>query len=50
MAIKPPRAQQRRIERLWPVGRGEQDDAGIGLETVHLDEQLIERLLALVVA
>src|SRR4029079_19555127 len=33
-----------------PVGRGDQDDAFVGLEAVHLDEELVERLLALVVA
>ena len=38
------------IEHVGPVGRGDQDDAFIGLEAVHLDQQLIEGLLALVVA
>jgi hypothetical protein len=32
-----------------PVGGGDQDDAALGVEAVHLDEQLVERLLALVV-
>ena len=33
-----------------PVGGGDQDDAALDVEAVHLDEQLVERLLALVVA
>ena len=48
-AIEAARAQQRRVEHVGPVGRGHQDDAFVRLEAVHLDEQLIERLLALVV-
>ena len=42
--------QQRRVEHVGPVGRGDDDDAFVLLEAVHLDEQLVERLLALVVA
>ena len=42
--------QQRGIEHVGTVGRGDQDDALIGLEAVHLDEQLVEGLLALVIA
>ena len=47
---KRPGPQQRRVEHVGPVGRGDQDDAFVGLEAVHLDQQLVERLLALVVA
>ena len=50
LAVEAARTQQRRIEHVGPVGRGDQDDALIGLEAVHLDEQLVQRLLALVVA
>ena len=42
--------QQRRVEHVGTVGRGDQDDAFIGLEAVHLDQQLVQRLLALVIA
>ena len=49
-AIEAARAEQRRIEHVGPVGRGDEDDAFVRLEAVHLDEQLVERLLALVVA
>ena len=50
LAIEPARAQERRIEDVGPVGRGDDDDARVRLEAVHFDEQLIERLLALFVA
>src|SRR5436309_3272184 len=42
--------QERRVEDVGPVGGGDQNDALVGLEAVHLDEQLVQRLLALVVA
>ncbi len=41
--------QQRRIENVGAVRRGDQNDAGVLIEAVHLDEQLVERLFALVV-
>ena len=50
LAVEAAGAQQRRIEHVGPVGGGDQDDAFVGLEAVHLDQQLVERLLALVVA
>ena len=43
-------AQQGGIEDVGPVGGRDHDDVVLGLEAVHLDEQLVERLLALVVA
>ena len=49
-AVEAAGAQQRRIEHVGPVGGGDQDHALVGLEAVHLDQQLVERLLALVVA
>jgi hypothetical protein len=39
----------RRVEHVGAVGRGDDDDALVGLEAVHLDEELVQRLLALVV-
>src|SRR5688572_19946232 len=48
LAIESSRPQQRRIEDLRPVGGGHDNDALIWVESVHLGEQLIERLLALV--
>ena len=50
LAVEAARTQQRGIEHVRPVGRGDQDDAFVGFEAVHLDEQLVQRLLALVVA
>ncbi len=43
-------SQQCRIQHVGPVGRRDDDHALVALEAVHLDQQLIERLLALVVA
>ena len=50
LAVEAARTQQRGIEHVGTVGGGDQDDAFVGLEAVHLDQQLVERLLALVVA
>ena len=50
MAVETARTQQRGIEHVGTVGGGDQDDAFIGLEAVHLDQQLVQRLLALVIA
>ena len=47
---KRPGAQQRGVEDVGPVGGGDEDDVVLHLEAVHLDEQLVEGLLALVVA
>ena len=47
-AIKAARAKQGRIEHVGAIGRRHQDDAVIGLKTIHLDEKLVERLLAFV--
>ena len=49
-AVEAARAQQRRVEHVRPVGGSDEDDAFVRLEAVHLDEQLIQRLLALVMA
>ena len=50
LAVEAARPQQRRVEDVRPVGGGDEDDVVLHLEAVHLDEQLVERLLALVVA
>ena len=49
LAVEAARAQQRRVEDVGPVGGRDHDDVVLRLEAVHLDEQLVERLLALVV-
>ena len=50
LAVEAPRTQQRRIEDVRAVGRGDDDDAVVRLEAVHLHEKLVQRLFALVVA
>ena len=50
LPVEAARAQQRGVEDVGPVRRGDQDDVVLQLEPVHLDEELVERLLALVVA
>ena len=49
-AVEAAGAQQRRVEDVGAVGRGQDDDALGAGEAVHLGEDLVERLLALVVA
>ena len=49
LAVEAPGAQQRGIEDVRPVGGGDQDDVVLHLEAVHLDQQLVQRLLTLVV-
>jgi hypothetical protein len=43
-------AQQRGIEDVGTIGRGDEDDAFVRLEAVHLHQELVQRLLSLVVA
>ena len=50
LAVEAARAQQRGVEDVGAVGRGDEDDGGVVLEAVHLHEQLVQGLLALVVA
>src|SRR6266700_3694723 len=42
--------EQRGVEDVGAVGGGDQDDALVRLEAIHLDQELVERLLPLVVA
>ena len=49
LAVEAARAQQRRIEHVGPVGGGDDDDAFVAFEAVHLDQQLVECLLTFVV-
>src|ERR1051326_6234672 len=50
LAVETPRPQQRGIQNVRPIRGRDDNDAFLGVEAVHLDEQGIERLLALVVA
>ncbi len=49
-AIEAAGAKEGGIENVGAVGRGDEDDAVVGLEAVHLNEELVEGLLALVVS
>ena len=48
--IKPTRAEQGRIQHIGPIGRGDENDSFVRFEAVHLDQQLVQRLLAFVMA
>ena len=50
LAVEAAGAQQRGVEDLRPVGGGQEDDALLRVEAVHLGQELVERLLPLVVA
>ena len=49
LAVEAARPQQGRIEHVGAVGGGDDDDVGVRVEAVHLDQDLIQGLLALVV-
>ena len=49
LAVEAARPKQRRIENIRPVRRRDQDDVVFHLEAVHLDQELVQRLLPLVV-
>ncbi len=50
LAVEAAGPQQRRVEDVRAVGGGDQDDVVLHLEAVHLDQELVQGLLALVVA
>ena len=50
LTVETTRTQQRGIEHVRTVGRGDENNAFVGFEAIHLDQQLVERLLALVIA
>ena len=49
LPVESPGPQQRRVEHVRPVGGGQHDHALVAGEAVHLGEDLVQRLLALVV-
>ena len=49
LAVETARPKQRPVEHLGPIRRRQHDHAHVGLESVHAHQQLIQRLLALVV-
>ncbi len=48
-AVETAGAQQRRVEYVRPVGSGDEDNAFVRFEAVHLDEQLVQGLLTFIV-
>src|SRR5579885_3845422 len=50
LAVETARTKQSGVENVGTVGRGDNDDAGGAFKAVHLHEQLVEGLLALVVS
>src|SRR5699024_4596788 len=50
LSVEAARAKQRRIEHIWAVRCRDHDDVAVRVKRVHFDEQLVEGLLALVVA
>ena len=42
-------AEQRRVEHVWAVSGRNHDDGTVGIEAVHLDQQLVEGLFAFLV-
>src|SRR5262249_47657188 len=49
-AIESAGPEQSRIENIGTIGCGNQDDAFVRFEPVHLDEQLVQRLFAFIVS
>ena len=49
LTVETTRAQQCRIQDVRAVGRGNEDHIGVRVETVHLNQQLVQGLLTLVV-
>ena len=50
LPVKTPRTQQGCVKNVGTIGGGHHDHSHIGLEAIHLNQHLIERLLALVVS
>src|SRR5947207_14680344 len=50
LAIETTRTQQRGIEHIRSIRSCDDDDAFLRIEAVHLDEECVERLFALVMA
>ncbi len=48
LTVEPARSEQRRIEDIGAVGGGNQNDAFIGFESVHLHQELVQGLFAFV--
>ena len=49
-AIKPSGTKQRGIQHVRPVSCSNENDPLVGFEAIHFDQQLIQSLLALIMA
>ena len=49
LTVEAARTQQGGIKHIGPVGRGDHNNALVGLKAIHLNEHLVERLFALVI-
>ena len=49
LAVEPARPHQRFIQNIGPVGGGQNNDSGIGSETVHFGQQLVQGVLPFVI-
>ena len=50
LTVKAAGTQQGRVQYVWTVGRGDDDDAFIGFKTIHFDQKLVQGLLTLIIA
>ena len=49
LTIKTTWTKQRRIKHIWTVGRSNNDNTLVTLETIHFNQKLVQRLLTLIV-
>ena len=49
LAVEAARSQQGRVQDVGPVGGGDDDHVGLVVEAIHLDQDLVKGLFALVV-
>ena len=50
LTVKTTWTQQRRVQNIFAVCRRDNDNAFVGFKTIHLNQQLVQRLLTLIVA
>lgn len=50
LSVEPTRSEESIVEGVRPIGRSDDDHVGVGIESVHLGEYLIERLFLFLVS
>ena len=50
MPVEPTGSEQCRIQYIGAVGRSDQNNPVVGFESIHLDQQLVQGLFALIIA